>query len=146
MPSGGISFVLNTRAVSVNVEPTTSLLHVLRDQFRLTGVEQGCDREGECGACTVIVDGEAVRSCLLPVAKVAGRSVTTIEGIGTRDHPHPLQAAFLHTGAVQCGYCTPGVLLSAKALLDRTAEPTRDEIVAALDGNLCRCTGYVKLI
>ncbi len=126
MPSGGIGFVLNARAVSVNADPATPLLRVLREELGLTGTKQGCDREGECGACTVIVDGEAVRSCLLPVGKIAGRSVTTIEGLGTPDHPHPLQKAFLETGAVQCGYCTPGTLLSAKALLDRKPDPTRE--------------------
>jgi aldehyde oxidoreductase len=146
MPSGGISFLLNARAVSAKADPATPLLRVLRDEFGLTGTKQGCDAEGECGACTVIVDGEALRSCLLPVGKVAGRSVTTIEGMGTREHPHALQAAFLETGALQCGYCTPGVLLSAKALLDGNARPTREEIISALDGNLCRCTGYVKIV
>jgi aldehyde oxidoreductase len=142
----GIGFVLNARAVRSRADPATPLVRVLREEFRLTGTKQGCDMEGECGACTVIVDGEAVRSCLLPVGKVSGRSVTTIEGIGTRDHPHPLQTAFLETGAVQCGYCTPGMLLSAKALLDRNLKPSREEIVAALEGNLCRCTGYVKIV
>jgi aldehyde oxidoreductase len=142
----GIPFALNGRAVTVNADPSTPLLRVLREELGLTGTKQGCDMEGECGACTVIVDGEAVRSCLLPVGKVAGRSVTTIEGIGTPDNPHPLQSAFLEAGAVQCGYCTPGALLSAKALLDRNANPAREEITAALDGNLCRCTGYVKIV
>ncbi|MGO8692375.1 MAG: molybdopterin-dependent oxidoreductase [Rectinemataceae bacterium] len=141
-----VDFVLNGRAVRAETDPSTPLLRVLREEFALTGTKQGCDLEGECGACTVIVDGAAIRSCLLPLGKIAGRSVTTIEGIGTRENPHPLQTAFLETGAVQCGYCTAGVLLSAKALLDRNARPTREEIVAALDGNLCRCTGYVKIV
>jgi CO/xanthine dehydrogenase Mo-binding subunit/aerobic-type carbon monoxide dehydrogenase small subunit (CoxS/CutS family) len=141
-----VDFVLNGRPVSIQADPCAPLLRILREELRLTGTKQGCDLEGECGACTVILDGAAVRSCLLPVGKVAGRAVTTIEGIGTRENPHPLQTAFLETGAVQCGYCTPGVLLSAKALLDRNAGPTRDQIVAALDGNLCRCTGYVKML
>ena len=113
--------MLNGQAVGVETDPCTPLLRVLREEFALTGTKQGCDLEGECGACTVIVDGAAIRSCLVPVGKIAGRSVTTIEGIGTREDPHPLQTAFLETGAVQCGYCTPGVLLSAKALLDRNA-------------------------
>ncbi|HTZ50095.1 MAG TPA: molybdopterin cofactor-binding domain-containing protein [Spirochaetia bacterium] len=146
MATRGISFTLNAQAVSVNADPATPLLRVLRDELRLTGTKQGCDAEGECGACTVIMDGKAVRSCLVPIGKVEGCSVLTIEGMGTEDHPHPLQAAFLETGAVQCGYCTPGVLLTAKALLDRNPSPTRDQVVAALDGNLCRCTGYVKIV
>ena len=119
---------------------------MLRDDLGLTGVKQSCDMEGECGACTVIVDGEAQRSCLLLAGEVAGRSVTTIEGMGTPDQPHPLQVAFLEAGAVQCGYCTPGMLLSAKALLDRNLQPTRSEIVAALAGNICRCTGYARIV
>jgi len=146
MDSDRVRFVLNGRAVDIDIDPTKPLLRVLREDFELTGTKQGCDLEGECGACTVIVDGEAVRSCLLPVGKVAGRSVTTVEGMGTRERPHPLQTAFLDAGALQCGYCTPGVLLSAKALLDRNGRPEREEIVAALDGNICRCTGYTKII
>jgi aldehyde oxidoreductase len=141
-----IEFTLNGRAVRLHVDPARPLLRVLRDDLGLTGTKQGCDMEGECGACTVILDGEAVRSCLLPMGKVAGRRVTTIEGLGTPGNPHPLQTAFLEAGAVQCGYCTPGMLLAAKALLDRNPHPTRDEIATALDGNLCRCTGYVKII
>jgi aldehyde oxidoreductase len=141
-----IKFILNGRTVSLDIDPMRPLLRVLRDDLGLTGTKQGCDMEGECGACTVILDGVAVRSCLLPMGKVAGRCVTTIEGIGSADHPHPLQIAFLEAGAVQCGYCTPGMLLAAKALLDQNAHPTHDEIASALDGNLCRCTGYVKII
>ncbi|MBI4786568.1 MAG: molybdopterin-dependent oxidoreductase [Chloroflexi bacterium] len=141
-----IAFTLNGKLVFIETDGRVPLLHVLREQFDLTGAKQGCDAEGECGACTVLVDGVALRACLLPVAKVAGRAVTTIEGLGTREHPHPLQRAFLETGAVQCGYCTPGVILAAKALLDRHPNPTREQIIAALEGNLCRCTGYVKII
>jgi aldehyde oxidoreductase len=141
-----VEFTLNGQLVSLEVDPGKPLLRVLRQDLALTGVKQACDMEGECGACTVIVDGEAIRSCLLPVAKVAGRSVTTIEGLGTPEQPHPLQVAFLETGAVQCGYCTPGMLLAAKALLDRNPDPTREDISAALEGNMCRCTGYVKII
>jgi carbon-monoxide dehydrogenase small subunit len=141
-----VEFILNGQTVCLETDPRKPLLRLLRDDLDLTGTKQGCDMEGECGACTVIVDGEAVRSCLLPVAKVAGRSVTTVEGLGTPDHPHPLQIAFLEAGAVQCGYCTPGMLLAAKALLDRTPQPGRAQIVNALEGNICRCTGYVKII
>ena len=141
-----IEFTLNGQAVSLETDPGKSLLRVLRDELALTGAKQGCDMEGECGACTVIVDGEAIRSCLVPMGKVVGRSVTTIEGLGTRERPHSLQVAFLETGAVQCGYCTPGMLLAAKALLDRNPRPTREQIITALEGNLCRCTGYTKII
>ncbi|MGD8398485.1 MAG: molybdopterin-dependent oxidoreductase, partial [Anaerolineae bacterium] len=148
MPDGQITvtFELNGREVTVAVEPSRSLLYVLREVLDLTGTKQGCDCEGECGACTVLLDGEAVRSCLTPIAKVAGREVVTIEGLGTPERLHPLQRAFIHRGAVQCGYCTPGMILSAAALLDRTLAPSREEIIDALAGNLCRCTGYTKII
>lgn len=141
-----VEFVLNGKPVTLETDPRKPLLRVLRDELNLTGVKQGCDTEGECGACTVIVNGQAVRACLLPVGKLSGSAITTVEGLGTPEHPHPLQTAFLAAGAVQCGYCTPGMLLSAKALLDREPNPTREQIIAALDGNLCRCTGYVKII
>jgi len=141
-----IEFTLNGKTVNLETDPRRPLLRVLREDLGLTGTKQACDMEGECGACTVIVDGEAVRSCLLPMAKVAGRSVTTIEGLGASENRHPLKVAFLETSAVQCGYCTPGMLLSAKSLLDRNPRPSRDEIIAALDGNICRCTGYAKII
>ncbi len=141
-----INFILNGRPVAIAVDPARPLLKVLRDDLGLTGVKQSCDMEGECGACTVIVDGEAQRSCLLLAGEVAGRAVTTIEGLGTAEQPHPLQVAFLEAGAVQCGYCTPGMLLSAKALLDRTPRPSRDQIAAALAGNICRCTGYARIV
>jgi CO/xanthine dehydrogenase Mo-binding subunit/aerobic-type carbon monoxide dehydrogenase small subunit (CoxS/CutS family) len=141
-----IHFVLNGRDVTVPAEPGRSLLHVLREELDLTGTKQACDCEGECGACTVLLDGEAVRSCLTPVGKVVGRNVVTIEGLGKPGHLHPLQQAFVDYGAVQCGYCTPGMILSAAALLHRVPEPTREQIVEALEGNLCRCTGYLKII
>jgi CO/xanthine dehydrogenase Mo-binding subunit/aerobic-type carbon monoxide dehydrogenase small subunit (CoxS/CutS family) len=141
-----INFVLNGQPVAIVVDPARPLLNVLRDDLGLTGVKQSCDMEGECGACTVIVDGEAQRSCLLLAGEIAGRAVTTVEGLGTPEQPHPLQTAFLEAGAVQCGYCTPGMLLSAKALLDRTPHPTRNEITTALAGNICRCTGYTRII
>jgi aldehyde oxidoreductase len=141
-----ISFILNDHPVSVRVDPVTSLLDVLRDELGLTGTKRGCDYEGECGACTVLLDGCPVRSCLTPVGKVAGRRVLSIEGLGAPGNLHPLQEAFVEVGAVQCGYCTPGMLLAAKALLDREPHPTRDQIVAALDGNLCRCTGYTRIV
>lgn len=141
-----IRFVLNGRPVAVTAPPGCRLLHALREDLGLTGTKQGCDCEGECGACTVLLDGEAVRSCLLPLEKVAGRRVTTIEGLAEDGRLHPLQQAFIDHGAVQCGFCTPGMLLSAAALLARNPDPAREEIMAALEGNLCRCTGYHKII
>ena len=141
-----ITFHLNGREVTVAAEPGRTLLHVLREDLDLTGTKQGCDCKGECGACTVLLDGEAVRSCLTPIETVTGRRVVTIEGLGTPDHLHPLQQAFIDHGAVQCGFCTPGMILSAVALLGREPNPSHEQIVEALVGNLCRCTGYAKII
>jgi aerobic-type carbon monoxide dehydrogenase small subunit (CoxS/CutS family) len=141
-----LSFVLNDEAVSVDVDPLRPLLDVLRQDLGLTGTKQGCDHEGECGACTVLLDGTPVRSCLTPVGKVAGRRVLTVEGLGQPDELHPLQEAFIEVGAVQCGYCTPGMLIAAHALLQREPNPSRGEIVEALAGNLCRCTGYTRIV
>ena len=141
-----VSFTLNDKPVIVDVDPAGNLLDVLRDELGLTGTKRGCDYEGECGGCTVLLDGRPVRACLTPVGKVAGRRVLTIEGLGDPDHLHPLQEAFIETDAVQCGYCTPGMILAAKALLDREPEPTREQIVEALAGNLCRCTGYTRIL
>lgn len=122
-----------------------TLLEVLREECGLTGTKHGCEL-GECGACTVLLDGKAVLSCLVLAAEAAGRAVTTVEGLGDGNRLHPLQAAFADLGAVQCGYCTPGLLLSAKALLDARDAPTRAEIDEALGGNLCRCTGYLRIV
>ena len=149
-----ISFTVNNASVSVDTDPVRTLLDVLRNDLGLTGAKQGCDFEGECGACTVLLDGRPVRSCLTPVGKVAGRRVETVEGLASSavsglaeiNRLHPLQAAFIERGAVQCGFCTPGMLMAAKALLDREPNPTDAQIVDALEGNLCRCTGYVKII
>ncbi|MCU0693675.1 MAG: (2Fe-2S)-binding protein, partial [Polyangiaceae bacterium] len=112
----------------------------------LKSVKQGCDQEGTCGACTVLIDGLPMLSCITPAPKAAGREVLTVEGLGDPTRPHPLQTAFVDAGAVQCGYCTPGMILSAKALLDRNPAPSDAQIADALSGNLCRCTGYVKII
>ncbi|QGP91217.1 Nicotinate dehydrogenase small FeS subunit [Neomoorella glycerini] len=139
-----LEFFLNGEPVKVNVNPATSLLTVLRDYLGLTGTKKGCGR-GECGACTVILDGQAVNSCLLPAVKVRGRRVETIEGLARGEQLHPLQQAFIKAGAVQCGFCTPGMIMAAKALLDHNPRPTRDEIKEAISGNICRCTGYVKI-
>jgi carbon-monoxide dehydrogenase small subunit len=118
---------------------------VLREQLGLKGTKEGCGI-GECGACTILVDGLAVDSCLMPAPKLDGRKVETVEGLRQGEALHPLQEAFLSKGAVQCGYCTPGMLMSAKALLDRNPDPERNELVEALSGNLCRCTGYVQIL
>lgn len=139
-----LSFVLNEVPVSLEIEPFDLLADVLRDRLGLTGTKKGCG-QGECGACTVIVDGKAVNSCMLPAARVAGCSVITIEGLNNGGKIHPIQQAFIDAGAIQCGFCTPGMILSAKALLDETPKPTKEEIRTALAGNICRCTGYVKI-
>ena len=141
-----ISFVLNGEPVSVDVEARWTLLHLLREVLELRGTKDGCG-EGECGTCTVVIDGKAVNSCLFPVLEAEGRSVTTIEGLrGSDGGLHPLQKAFIEHGAVQCGYCSPGMIMSAYALLQEKAEPSDDEIRDGIEGNLCRCTGYVKII
>ncbi|MBN1284069.1 MAG: molybdopterin-dependent oxidoreductase [Anaerolineae bacterium] len=143
---GLTTFTLNGKPVTVHSDPTTPLLDVLRGELNLTGTKQGCDHEGECGACTVLLDGAPVRSCLTPLGKVAGRAVQTVEGLGNAGHLHPLQVAFIETGAVQCGFCTPGMLMAAKSLLDHDPDPSRARIIEALAGNLCRCTGYHKIV
>jgi carbon-monoxide dehydrogenase small subunit len=141
-----MSFVLNGEQVSVDVEAQWTLLHLLREVLELKGTKDGCG-EGECGTCTVVVDGKAVNSCLFPVMEAEGRRVTTIEGLRAPDGGlHPLQKAFIEHGAVQCGYCSPGMIMSAYALLQEKAEPSDDEIKDGIEGNLCRCTGYVKII
>lgn len=143
---GMVKFKLNGEAVHVEVEHQWTLLQLLRDHLELSGSKEGCG-VGECGACTVIIDGEAVNSCIFPVLEVEGKSVTTIEGLADKTGIlHPLQKAFVEHGAVQCGFCTPGMILSAKALLDKTPNPTDEEIKTAISGNLCRCTGYVQII
>ena len=139
-----IHLTLNGESRAFTVEPQETLLHVLRERAHLTGAKKGCDL-GECGACTVIMDGRAVNSCCVFAIEADGATVETIEGIGTADEPHPLQQAFIDAGAIQCGYCTPGMIMAAKALLDRNSHPTREEIHAAMSGNLCRCTGYTKI-
>ena len=137
-------FTLNGIAASFAVEPQETLLEVIRNRAYLTGAKKGCDL-GECGACTVIMDGRAVNSCCIPALMAEGAEVTTIEGVGTKERPHPLQQAFVDAGAIQCGFCTPGMILAAKALLDKNPFPSRGEIREALSGNLCRCTGYTKI-
>jgi carbon-monoxide dehydrogenase small subunit len=138
-------FVVNGREVRVSAPPMARLLDVLREELGLTGTKEGCG-EGECGACSVIVDGELTNSCLVPVVQVDGAKVTTIEGLETKGELSPVQQAFIEHGGAQCGICTPGMLLAAKALLDRNAKPTGEEIKTALAGNICRCTGYVRIL
>ena len=140
-----LTMTLNGQEVTVEVEPSDLLAYVLRDKLGLTGTKTGCD-EGECGACTVILDGQAVDSCLLPAMKADGCEVVTIEGLAKDGELDPLQQAFIDRGAVQCGYCTPGLLMSARALLDENPQPSEQEIKDAIAGNLCRCTGYLKII
>ena len=127
-------------------EPKTALLDLLREDLRLTGAKQSCDRKGQCGACMVIVNKKAVRSCLARVADLEGADVITVEGLGTPENPHLIQEAFVLSGAIQCGFCTPGMIMATKALLDSNPDPTEEEIIRALRGNLCRCTGYTKII
>lgn len=140
-----LTMTLNGEEVTIEVRPDALLVDVLRDQLELTGTKEACG-EGECGACTVLLDGEPVTSCLVPALKAQGREVMTVEGLASGGELHPLQKAFIEHGAVQCGYCTPGMLMSAKALLDRNPHPTEGEIRQAISGNLCRCTGYVKIV
>jgi carbon-monoxide dehydrogenase small subunit len=140
-----ISFSINGEFRSVDVPPMKRLLDVLREDLRLTGTKEGCG-EGECGACSVLIDGEAANSCLVPVCQARDTQVVTVEGLQMDDGLSPLQQAMLGIGGTQCGICTPGILIAAKALLDNNPHPTRDEIRAGLGGNLCRCTGYVRII
>ena len=139
-----ISTRINGVARQFDCQPGDTLFDVLR-RMGLRGVKEGCDREGTCGACTVLLDGKAVLSCITPAPKVAGREVLTIEGLGDVASPHPIQVAFADAGAVQCGYCSPGMILSTKSLLDWMLVLIQEQIAEALSGNLCRCTGYVKI-
>lgn len=139
-----ISFVLNGEETEVYVEPDRVLVDVIRDEVKLKGTKIGC-RSGDCGACTVIMDDLAVNSCLIPVAKAQGCDIQTVEGVAASDQLHPVQQAMLDNGAVQCGFCFSGMVMSAKALLDHNPDPTREEIRRAISGNLCRCTGYKKI-
>ncbi|NIO08422.1 MAG: 2Fe-2S iron-sulfur cluster binding domain-containing protein [Deltaproteobacteria bacterium] len=136
---------VNGETKEVASDTNKTLLEVLREDLGLTGTKHGCEL-GECGTCTVLMDGQAVLSCLILGVESEGAEIITVEGMMERDQPHPLQKAFADCGATQCGYCIPGILLVAKALLDQNSKPTRDEIREALSGNLCRCTGYTKII
>jgi len=140
-----LSFTLNGRPVQVEVKADHSLLDVLRNQLFITGPKKGCDT-GDCGACTVLLNGLAVNSCITLALTVEGAEITTIEGLGDLNNPHPLQKAFHEHAGTQCGFCTPGMITSAKALLDANPDPTRQDIIEGISGNLCRCTGYVKIV
>jgi aerobic-type carbon monoxide dehydrogenase small subunit (CoxS/CutS family) len=140
-----LTLKVNGEAYRLMVKPWQTLLDVLRDELRLTGTKQGCD-DGTCGTCTVIVNGTMARACRVPLDRVAGKEVLTIEGLGTAEQLHPLQAAFIEADAVQCGFCTPGMIMAAKALLDRNPTPSREQVVKALGSNLCRCTGYTGIL
>ncbi|GAB6153664.1 (2Fe-2S)-binding protein [Desulfosporosinus burensis] len=140
-----MKLVVNNKPYTLNIDPKERLIDVLRNRLGLMGTKEGCG-EGECGACTVIIDGKTVNSCLVLAAQANGSVITTIEGVGNRHKPHTVQKAFVEVGAVQCGFCTPGMVLSAKNLLDKNSQPSDDEISVAMSGNLCRCTGYDKIL
>ena len=140
-----IQFNLNGHDVEVQARPMERLIDVLREQLRMTGTKEGCG-EGECGACTILVDGLPVNSCLIPVVQADGAEITTVEGIATDNRLDPIQEAFIKYGAAQCGICTPGFIVAARALLDREPTPSDRQVREALSGNLCRCTGYQKIV
>lgn len=139
-----IACTVNGKKRALEAFPLARLLDVLREQLQLTGTKEGCG-EGECGACAVLLDGELVNSCLLPVAQAEGADITTIEGVADENRLHAVQEAFLSAGGAQCGICTPGMVLASLSLLERTPNPTREDICIGLAGNLCRCTGYQKI-
>ncbi len=140
-----IKLLANGKTYEVEVEPTTTLLQVIRGDLGLTGTKSGCER-GECGACTVLLGGVAVNSCLFPAMEAEGKDILTIEGLAVNGQLHVLQEKFIELGAIQCGYCTPGMILTAKALLDRNPNPTEAEVRREIAGNYCRCTGYEKIV
>ena len=140
-----VNLNVNGKKLRVDVDAQTPLLYVLRDDLNLTGAKYGCG-EAKCGACTVLVDGQAMRSCVTPVGRVSGKQITTIEGMEKDGKLHPLQDAFLKADALQCGYCTPGRIMAAAALLNKNAKPNREEIVKHMDGNVCRCGTYARIV
>ena len=139
-----VNFILNGKPVTSNSPANTTLLDVLRCEMHLVGVKKGCET-GECGACTILLDGQNVNSCLILIGEIEGRSITTIEGLAGSRELDVIQQAFIEKGAIQCGFCTPGMILTAKGLLNRTPNPTREQIREGLSGNLCRCTGYEQI-
>jgi carbon-monoxide dehydrogenase small subunit len=145
MEKNKVTLRVNGEAYDLLTYPHRTLLEVLREDLHLTGAKESCG-EGACGSCTVLLDGLAVRSCMLLAVEAEGRDITTIEGLASGGKLHPLQEAFVEHHAIQCGFCTPGMILTAKALLDATPEPTEEEIRLAISGNICRCTGYAKIV
>jgi carbon-monoxide dehydrogenase small subunit len=140
-----LTMTVNGEPVNILVDPRHRLIDVLRDELGLIGTKEGCG-EGECGACSVIMDGKLINSCLVLALQCEQKKILTIEGVGSAAKLHPLQESFMKNGAVQCGYCTPGMVLAAKALLDVNPKPTKEEIKVAISGNLCRCTGYTNIV
>jgi carbon-monoxide dehydrogenase small subunit len=140
-----VHLTINNKACDLIVEPNRTLAEVIRKDLGLTGTKVGCE-VGDCGACTVIMDGEPVNSCLVLAVQADGRDIVTVEGLESNGKLHPLQQAFIDMGAIQCGFCTPGMILSAKSLLDKNPRPTEEEVRKAISGNLCRCTGYQKIV
>ncbi len=140
-----ITLNVNEKDYTIEVKPHWTLLQVIRNQIGLTGTKYGCGT-GECGACTVIIDGKPMTSCLVLAPQAEGKKILTIEGLAKEGELHPLQKTFIEQGAIQCGYCIPGMILTAKSFLDKNPSPTEDEVRKAIDGNLCRCTGYVKQV
>jgi len=136
---------VNGKDVSITVDSNERLIDMLRDRMKLTGTKEGCGK-GDCGSCVVIVDGKTVNACLMLAAQAQGKKIITIEGLGSPEELHPIQESFIEKGAVQCGFCTPGMIITAKNFLDQNPNPTREEIREAISGNLCRCTGYVKIV
>jgi len=140
-----VTLIVNQETHELDIDLHRTLLEVLRDDLSLTGVKYGCGN-GECGACTVLVEGKPILSCLTLAVTMDGKNITTIEGLAKDSELHPLQASFIEHGAVECGFCTPGVILTSKALLDKNPKPTEDDVKQYLKGNLCRCTGYAKIV
>jgi len=140
-----VTLNVNGRAHTLDIDPETPLLYILRNDLQLNGPRFGCGL-GQCGACTVIIEGQAIRSCVVSVASVAERAITTLEGLGTLENPHPIQQAFIDQQAAGCGYCTSGIMMTAKAFLDREPDATPAQLVGALDGNLCRCASHTRIL
>ena len=145
MKSRTIKFVLNGESCELQVKPWRTLLEMIREDLNLTGTKEGCGH-GECGSCTVLMGGKTVNSCLVPAAEADGQEILTIEGLSEAGNLHPIQEAFVERAGMQCGFCTPGMIISAKALLDRNPDPSEKEIREAIAGNFCRCTGYTKIV
>ena len=145
MRSKSIQFMLNGQPIAIEVKPWRTLLEMIREDLNLTGTKEGCGH-GECGSCTVMMGGKTVNSCLVPALEADGQEILTIEGLSEAGNLHPIQEAFVENSGMQCGFCTPGMIISAKALLDRNPDPSEEEIRETLAGNFCRCTGYTKIV